>query len=268
MLREWAKALVKAVTVLIMVSTGFQAPAAVVAVACATCVLCGCFVCSVSRPLDLLARLVDRDTLEPLRSIDGETLDAELFVNGEEASSHPQVTPLGDGSVSLLFYPTGGCPGFDLASADLVRFIILRDECPGEPIIIDHPIGEGALVVVEPPDVFELVDPILVPRCSCETDADCDDADACNGAETCVDGVCRAGTAVDCDDADVCTDDGCDAATGECSNPPMNCDDGDLCTDDACNAGVCVNTPIEGCCNTDEDCVEGENCVDNACIIV
>src|SRR5439155_509860 len=42
----------------------------------------------------------------------------------------------------------------------------------------------------------------------------CDDADLCNGRETCQSGACVAGTATACDDLDPCTADSCSAATG------------------------------------------------------
>ncbi len=131
----------------------------------------------------------------------------------------------------------------------------------------------------------------------CTTDADCDDAVFCNGAETCgEDGACVAGEApctaeycdeendvcyeciadADCDDGDLCTDDTCvdnvcdyadvdcgdnfcDPADGECVEclADTDCDDGDACTDDACTDGVCENTDVE--------CEEGEICVEGVC---
>ena len=42
----------------------------------------------------------------------------------------------------------------------------------------------------------------------------CDDADACNGSETCVSGQCVAGVPAVCADADPCTNDECDPAVG------------------------------------------------------
>ena len=80
--------------------------------------------------------------------------------------------------------------------------------------------------------------PATVPGSSatgCSTDADCDDGDACNGAETCVSGSCQAGTAVDCDDADACTTDSCDTSTG-CVNTEPACQDGDGCCPAGCDS--------------------------------
>jgi hypothetical protein len=53
----------------------------------------------------------------------------------------------------------------------------------------------------------------------CSSDGDCDDANVCNGAETCVDHACVAGTQLDCDDHDPCTTDTCDASGG-CAHAP------------------------------------------------
>ena len=53
----------------------------------------------------------------------------------------------------------------------------------------------------------------------------------CNGAETCLEGVCVDGTAPDCDDGIYCSEDTCDPATGDpatgCNIIPFNsrCDD-------------------------------------------
>ncbi|OWY63863.1 hypothetical protein B7486_50555, partial [cyanobacterium TDX16] len=48
----------------------------------------------------------------------------------------------------------------------------------------------------------------------CVVDGDCDDGDACNGAETCVAGTCQPGTPLVCDDGNACTDDTCDPMLG------------------------------------------------------
>ena len=58
--------------------------------------------------------------------------------------------------------------------------------------------------------------------------AACDDADLCNGRETCRGGTCGSGTTLDCDDNDACTADTCAAATG------------------------CAHTVIAGCCRSPE----------------
>jgi hypothetical protein len=70
----------------------------------------------------------------------------------------------------------------------------------------------------------------------CSVDADCDDADACNGAEACDDNACVRAAAVVCDDDDVCTADSCDPGDG------------------------CRNESIAGCCTEDADCALFEIC--------
>ncbi|NMB77054.1 MAG: DUF11 domain-containing protein [Myxococcales bacterium] len=102
---------------------------------------------------------------------------------------------------------------------------------------------------------------------ACQTDADCDDHDACNGPESCVDHLCHGGTALACDDGNPCTDDACDPTRGctytaddgnTCADAdtcngqercqggfcqpgePLSCDDGDACTADSCD-------PAQGC---------------------
>ncbi len=123
---------------------------------------------------------------------------------------------------------------------------------------------------------WDQVAPFLNPTVGCTTNADCDDADACNGLETCVAGSCQAGTPLNCGDANACTADSCDAATG-CVNNPINCDDSNLCTNDSCDTATgCVNAPVscppgEACnpanglcepqvCNNDGTCDAGEDC--------
>ncbi len=71
----------------------------------------------------------------------------------------------------------------------------------------------------------------------CGSDADCDDAVACNGAETCVSNTCVP------------------------ADEPLACDDDDVCTADACDPSQgCVHEPIEGCCGADLDCTLDEVC--------
>jgi len=73
-----------------------------------------------------------------------------------------------------------------------------------------------------------------------------DDSDACNGVETCQDGVCESGVTIVCPAPDQCHDAGaCDPSTGLCSYPAKPdrtvCDDGNACTtNDACQAGTCA----------------------------
>ncbi len=111
----------------------------------------------------------------------------------------------------------------------------------------------------------------------CLDDAGCDNADVCDGSETCVAGACTDGTALDCDDADLCTDDACDATDG-CSNTAVACADGETCVDggcvlvcaadadcddsDLCTTDTCVDT---ACSNVAVDCNDDVACTDDSC---
>ena len=89
----------------------------------------------------------------------------------------------------------------------------------------------------------------------------CDDADVCNGSESCLAGVCQAGTPLTCDDGNLCTDDSCDPALGcQAVNDDTNiCSDGDVCNGlESCSAGTCVSgTPLV--------CNDGNSCTDDSC---
>lgn len=90
----------------------------------------------------------------------------------------------------------------------------------------------------------------------CATDAECDDGEFCNGAETCdmATMTCTDGTAP-CAEGETCLEDE-DACVGCVED--ADCDDGDACTTDMCDAAMCVNTPVM--------CPEGETCVDGECV--
>jgi hypothetical protein len=106
----------------------------------------------------------------------------------------------------------------------------------------------------------------------CASNADCDDNNACNGAEACdlQTGACAAGAPLDCDDSDACTADACDPTTG-CVTANVNCDDGDACTVEFCDSRsgcgwdpVACDDGADGCCSpgceaTDPDC-DGPAC--------
>ena len=99
--------------------------------------------------------------------------------------------------------------------------------------------------------------------CACQSDADCDDHDDCNGVEACdwAQGTCLNGTPVTCDDGNPCTTDACVPATGACtfSNNSLACDDGDSCTmGDHCAGGSCqAGGP--------KSCDDGNPCTTDAC---
>ena len=76
---------------------------------------------------------------------------------------------------------------------------------------------------------------------ACNADADCSDADACNGVETCQSGSCVSGTALNCDDGNACTDDWCDERgccyhqlKSECLDDGLFCNGTEGCVNLAC----------------------------------
>ena len=84
---------------------------------------------------------------------------------------------------------------------------------------------------------------------------DCQDADVCNGAESCVAGICQPGTPLACDDGNPCTDDSCDAILGcQSVNNTAACDDNTICNGlETCVDGTCqAGTPLD--CNDNNPC--------------
>jgi hypothetical protein len=103
------------------------------------------------------------------------------------------------------------------------------------------------------------------PAAGCTTNAQCDDANPCNGAETCVGNVCQAGTALNCDDANACTTDSCVPASG-CTHVALNCDDGNVCTNDACvPATGCTHTNNTASCSDGNLCTTADVCAGGTC---
>ena len=97
----------------------------------------------------------------------------------------------------------------------------------------------------------------------CITDADCDDADACNGAETCRQWTCEAGQAPVCDDGLFCNGaETCDAALGCVPGQAPSTDDGVACTVDSCDeeADTIVNTADDSLCDDGQFCNGAETC--------
>jgi hypothetical protein len=148
----------------------------------------------------------------------------------------------------------------DLAGARLAAVVPLLD-VPNVPVLRDVLLNLN----------FEAAPPDLGCSVSgCVASGDCNDGNACNGAETCVDGVCFPGSPFVCDDQDPCNGvETCDPGSGACvSGPP--CDDGDLCngveTCDLAN-GCQPGTPVPPC--TDDDACNGaESCnpADGTCL--
>jgi hypothetical protein len=91
----------------------------------------------------------------------------------------------------------------------------------------------------------------------CTVNADCDDGNLCNGAETCSAGLCVAGTVLDCDDTDACTVDSCDSVTG-CLYDAITCDDTNACTLDSCDS-------VTGCLHDAITCDDTDACTADSC---
>lgn len=193
------------------------------------------------------------------------------------------------GTLILLFGACGTAP--DDPCGDLIEDRVLgRCICPPDTIQSDD--GWSCLlpdggVVVDPnaPDgstptfdagVSDASQPDSGPPDSgqvgdggCTSDAECDDADACNGRERCEAGACVTSTGLECDDGDNCTEDSCDPSAG-CQNVLIDRDgDGFAST----SLGTCTTRPsasrdcddddesrypgaAELCNGRDEDCDE------------
>ena len=120
-------------------------------------------------------------------------------------------------------------------------------------------------------DSAEFATPTLRPKLTvvyvsgCSSNAQCDDANVCNGAETCVTGQCQAGTPLNCTDNNPCTTDSCNSGDGcHFVNNTLPCSDGQTCTTaDVCAGGSCVGTPTncdDGVACTADTCLEGSGC--------
>lgn len=111
-----------------------------------------------------------------------------------------------------------GWPPRSLAVA-CVLVLVWVSGCNGSPEVTDAPTRADVPTVDAPlADVPSADAPVdarrdAPPTCA----AGCDDGDACNGLETCVDGACVAGTPVTCDPSDACHRAACVPATGACA---------------------------------------------------
>ena len=89
-------------------------------------------------------------------------------------------------------------------------------------------------------DISSILDP---QGGGCTSDPECDDGDACNGAETCVGGSCQNGTPPPCQNGDGCCPSGCTIANDDdcvsCGGNKDPCtQDGDCCSNN-CKNGSC-----------------------------
>ena len=88
----------------------------------------------------------------------------------------------------------------------------------------------------------------------CASDSGCDDGNACNGSERCIDRRCVAGIAPVCNDGLYCNgQETCDPALGCITGPAPTCDDNVACTDDLCDELA------DGCAHV-ATCEEGLQC--------
>ena len=98
----------------------------------------------------------------------------------------------------------------------------------------------------------------------CITDSDCDDGAFCNGAETCLNGVCGMGDSP-CRTTDTC-DEVNDQCIPECASD-VDCDDGLFCNgQEICIGGECAGclSPCSGLQRCNEDAGQ---CIDVECLI-
>ena len=105
-------------------------------------------------------------------------------------------------------------------------------------------------------------------ECTGGSEVDCDDGDACNGAEDCdpVKG-CIAGAPLVCSDGDLCNGvESCHKLLGCQPGVILNCNDGNVCTDDNCHAKQgCVHQLNNGGCDDGNACTVGDHCADGVC---
>ena len=99
---------------------------------------------------------------------------------------------------------------------------------------------------------------------TCSDSSECDDEIYCNGAETCVGGICQAGTPPDCsDDGRFCNgSEICDELNQICGHTGNPCTAPTVCIEetDQCELPSCGNTICdegENCNNCPEDCISG-----------
>lgn len=109
---------------------------------------------------------------------------------------------------------------------------------------------------------FGMINFDVVPL-ACSSNSDCDDGLFCNGAETCVSGVCQSGTPISCpDNGDWCDgNEVCDEASESCLSINAPCE-GELCVEAgqycaplSCGSNGCEDG--EDCHNCPSDCISG-----------
>jgi hypothetical protein len=119
------------------------------------------------------------------------------------------------------------------------------------------------------------------PDAGCMADAQCDDGNACNGVERCVENVCASGSPLVCDDGIACTTDACDPASGcvatpddgRCTaGPGGRCDRRTGCQYTVCDATTCAAGPCESArcegttCVRTRSCASDQMCCGGTCV--
>ncbi|MEM7826937.1 MAG: S8 family serine peptidase [Candidatus Aenigmatarchaeota archaeon] len=106
----------------------------------------------------------------------------------------------------------------------------------------------------------------------CTADSECNDGLYCNGAEVCVNGVCKAGTQVDCSMlSDQCNIGVCDETNDQCIAQPKAdgtaCDDGQFCTvGETCQAGICKAIQARSCDDSNPCTIDSCDEVNDVCV--
>ncbi len=189
--------------------------------------------------------------------------DVRVQLDGS-ASYDPDGDPLTRFRWRLLSRPAAAVVELQQADSSAAW---LEPDAPGT-YVVALVVDDGRLASA--PDVLRL----LVAGRTCEDDADCDDGQWCNGAETCQAGTCQPGQPVDCDDRDPCTEDRCDEQSDSCSHqrqpiPGAEGPEGDPTCDDNldndCDGLTDAADGDCGACENDAACDDGDPCTVDSC---
>ena len=193
-----------------------------------------------------------------------------VFCNGEE-TCHPNegCLPGTQADCSNHTY----CDGVEYCDPELDRCVDVPESCPDNGLFCDglescDELNMRCITPQLPCDGWEFCceddDSCSNDPCEyeCEVNADCDDGDACNGTETCLDHHCQPGTPPTCNDDDMCNGtEWCDPASGCQVGEPLACNDDDMCNGtEWCDpaSGCQVGEPLA--CNDDDMCNGTEWC--------
>jgi len=149
----------------------------------------------------------------PSRTVEAGVCSPAIKVRAAGASgssavvSQDTVVSLASTSPTVTFHATAAC------GAQITRVTISAGDYRATLYMKDSAVEMPAITATSPGltsanQSHTIVCPALVDG------ARCDDADLCNGRETCQGGTCRAGAPPTCDDGDPCTVNGCAPAVG------------------------------------------------------